>query len=82
VPGALCPLALPAAWAPSHRQTVVVPGPRASSVALALLVYVIPLAAGVGYLVAVGLPVLAAGLLAAELAVLGAIWAARRGSNG
>jgi hypothetical protein len=66
------------------RQTVDVLRPRPSTVALVLAVYVLPLTAAVLFLVSVGLPVLALGLVAVEGAVVAAVVVARRdpGPNG
>ena len=53
-------------------------GPDRTEVVLVLVVWVLPMFALVGLLVAVDLPVIAAALLTVELLVAGAVVAARR----
>jgi hypothetical protein len=55
--------------------------PSPTTVLLLLVVYVLPLGAAVAYLLWVGLPVLAAGLVAVETAVVTAVLLAKRGSG-
>ncbi len=55
-----------------------VPRPRPVAVAAALVVHVLPLGAAVGFLVAVGLPVLALALVCVEAGMVALVALARR----
>ncbi|HWG93305.1 MAG TPA: hypothetical protein VNU66_03645 [Mycobacteriales bacterium] len=54
---------------------------RGPALTVLLLVWVLPVLAAAAFLAAVGLPVLAAGLLAAEAVVGTTVWLARRGDG-